>query len=66
MYQKENSNYKRLEPIGYSSNGRANGANYGVLNNYGSNGDAYKSLISESKCRCRGTCRTGIGCTCKE
>ena len=25
----------------------------------------YKSLISESKCRCKGTCRTGIGCTCR-
>jgi hypothetical protein len=63
MYKKENLMYKHLTPIGYSSNARPN---YGVLNNYGSSDDLYKSLISESKCRCLGTCRTDVGCTCKE
>lgn len=62
MYNKI-STYIKLEPVGYRSH---LGPNYGVFNKYGSSNDLYKSLISESKCRCRGTCRTGIGCTCKE
>ncbi|MGV8087041.1 MAG: hypothetical protein ACP5N1_05415 [Candidatus Woesearchaeota archaeon] len=62
MYNKTN-NYKKLEPVGYSLH---LAPNYGVSNGYGNSADSYKSLVSESKCRCRGTCRTGIGCTCKD
>lgn len=53
------ANYINNKPSEYS---RTN--SYSILG-YSSTSDNYKSLISESKCRCRGTCRTGIGCTCK-
>lgn len=65
MYTKANhvSEYKNLTPVAYL-NGSISGSIYShiVGNTSESN---YTSLISESKCRCRGTCRTGIGCTCK-
>ena len=63
MYNKNNNNYKQFTPVGYSAHMNSG---YGVSTGYSNQNDSYKLMISESKCRCRGTCRTGIGCTCKE
>lgn len=56
MYIKNVIEYKNLSPIAYVI---SSGYNHNTIE------DTYKPLISESKCMCRGTCRTGIGCTCK-
>ena len=63
MYESNNPKYRSFKPVGYSASYPSGYSNAGYGSDVNNN---YKSLISESKCRCRGTCRTGIGCTCKK
>ncbi len=63
MYTRNTSNYEKSAPVGFVA--YLNSSNYGAVSGSSVASRDYNSLISESKCRCRGTCRTGIGCTCK-